>query len=155
MGARIRSGDVVLVVTGDDKGKRGRVLRVLPEAGRVVVEGVNLVFKHLRKSQQNPQGGRVQREAAIHASNVMPIDPTTDKPTRVSFSVVDGRRVRLARRSHAALPAEGGAKGRKGGAAKPEKAEAPAKPEKAAKVEKAEKAPKSAKAAKPAAGTKE
>ena len=76
MSARIRKGDLVAVVTGDDKGKRGRVLTVLPERNRVVIEGVNLVFKHLRKSQQNPQGGRVRREAAIHVSNVMPIDPT-------------------------------------------------------------------------------
>jgi Ribosomal proteins 50S L24/mitochondrial 39S L24 len=88
----------------------------------VVVEGVNLVFKHLRKSQQSPQGGRVQREAAIHESNVMPIDPTTDKPTRVAYVMVDGRRVRTARRSRTALPADGGAKAGKGGAAKAAKA---------------------------------
>jgi large subunit ribosomal protein L24 len=114
MSARIRKGDVVAVVTGDDKGKRGRVLAVLTEKNRVVIEGVNLVFKHLRKSQQNPQGGRVRREAAIHVSNVMPIDPTNDKPTRVSSKEVDGRRVRVARRSSTVLPADAGRRGRKG-----------------------------------------
>jgi large subunit ribosomal protein L24 len=113
MGARIRSGDTVLVISGDDKGKRGKVLRVLVEDQRVVVEGVNVVFKHLRKSQQNPQGGRVQREAPIHVSNVMPIDPTTDQATRVASVVVDGRRVRAARRSRAVLPADTGRRARK------------------------------------------
>jgi large subunit ribosomal protein L24 len=103
--ARIRKGDLVAVMSGEDKGKRGRVLRVLPEAGRVVIEGVNVVFKHLKKSQKNPQGGRIQREASVHASTVMLIDPSTDKPTRVSSAVVDGRRVRVARKSRAVLAA--------------------------------------------------
>lgn len=119
MTARIRKGDLVAVVTGDDKGKRGRVLRVLPETNRVVIEGVNLVFKHLRKSQQNPQGGRVRREAAVHVSKVMPIDPSTDKPTRVSSTEVEGRRVRAARRSRTVLTADTGRRGRKGEAAAP------------------------------------
>jgi large subunit ribosomal protein L24 len=101
----IRKGDLVAVMSGEDKGKRGRVLRVLPEAGRVVIEGVNVVFKHLKKSQKNPQGGRIQREASVHASTVMLIDPSTDKPTRVSSAVVDGRRVRVARKSRAVLAA--------------------------------------------------
>ena len=124
MTARIRKGDVVAVVAGDDKGKRGRVLRVLPEANRVVIEGINFVHKHLRKSQQNPQGGRVKREAAVHVSNVMPIDPSTDKPTRVSSAEVDGRRVRAARRSRTVLPADAGRRGRKGEAAAPAKEQA-------------------------------
>jgi large subunit ribosomal protein L24 len=124
MSARIRKGDVVAIVAGDDKGKRGRVLRVLPEANRVVIEGVNLVFKHMRKSQQNPQGGRVRREAAVHVSNVMPVDPSTDKPTRVSSTTVDGRRVRAARRSGTVLPADTGRRGRKGEAAAPAKEQA-------------------------------
>lgn len=112
--SRIRKGDLVVVRTGDDKGKRGRVLRVLPEAQRCVVEGVNLVFKHLRKSQANPQGARVRREASIHLSNVMPIDPSTDKPTRVSSAVVDGRRVRVARKSRTVIAAEAARKPAKG-----------------------------------------
>ena len=91
------------VVSGDDRGKRGRVLRLVPEKNRVIVEGVNLVFKHLRKSQQNPQGGRVQREAPIAVSNVMPIDPDSNQPTRVSTKDVEGRRTRVGRKSGAAL----------------------------------------------------
>lgn len=110
MAARIRKGDLVYVRRGDERGKRGRVLRVLADEQRVVIEGLNLVFKHLRKSQQNPQGGRVRREAAIHMSNVMPIDPSTDKPTRVSYQVVDGRHVRVARRSRTVLEASGSRK---------------------------------------------
>lgn len=112
--SRIRKGDLVFVRTGDDKGKRGRVLRVLPGEQRCVVEGVNLVFKHLRKSQQNPQGSRVRREATIHLSNVMLIDPSTDKPTRVSSAVVDGRRVRVARKSRTVIAAEAARKPAKG-----------------------------------------
>ena len=103
MSRRIRTGDTVAVVAGDDKGKRGKVLRVIPEKNRVVVEGVNLVFKHLRKSQQNPNGGRIRREAALHESNVMPIDPDSNSPTRVSYRDVDGKRVRVGRASGAEL----------------------------------------------------
>jgi large subunit ribosomal protein L24 len=111
---RLRQGDLVTVVSGDDRGKRGRILRVVHEKNRVIVEGVNLVFKHLRRSQQNPQGGRVRREAPIATSNVMPIDPETNKATRVSTKVVDGRRTRVGRKSGAALgagaPKKGGRK---------------------------------------------
>jgi large subunit ribosomal protein L24 len=103
--ARIRKGDLVAVMSGEDKGKRGRVLRIIPGTGRAVVEGVNVLFKHLRKSQKNPQGGRIQREASVNASILMPIDPSTDKPTRVSSAVVDGRRVRVARKSRTVIAA--------------------------------------------------
>ena len=95
MPSRVRKGDLVAVVSGDDKGKRGRVLRVLSDDNRVIVEGVNLVYKHLRRSQQQPQGGRVRREAAIHVSNVMPIDPESNEPTRVTIREEGGRRVRV------------------------------------------------------------
>lgn len=88
MAARIKKDDLVIVVAGDHKGQRGKVLRVLPDKQRVLVEGVNMVYRHVRKSQRNPQGGRVQKEAPIHISNVMPIDPKTDRPTRVRFEVV-------------------------------------------------------------------
>ncbi len=108
--ARVRKGDVVAVMSGVDKGKRGRVLRVHLDSGRVVIEGINLVHKHLRKSQQNPQGGRIRREASVHASNVMPIDPSTDKPTRVSSAVVEGRRVRVARKSRSVIPTQSSGK---------------------------------------------
>jgi len=67
---KIRKEDVVVVLTGDDRGKQGKVLRTNPSKSRVVVEGVNVVFKHVRKSQKNPRGGRIQKEAPIHVSNV-------------------------------------------------------------------------------------
>ena len=105
MSRRVRKGDVVAVVSGDDKGKRGRVLRVLPAKNRVIVEGVNLVYKHLRRSQQNPQGGRIRREAAIHASNIMPIDPETNKPTRIRMKPDGSRRVRVTVQSGTVLDA--------------------------------------------------
>ena len=78
MTARIRKGDLVLVRSGDDAGKRGRVLRVLPADDRAVVEGVNVVFKHLRRSQKNPRGGRVEKEAPVPLSRLMLIDPSTE-----------------------------------------------------------------------------
>jgi large subunit ribosomal protein L24 len=82
---RIRKNDTVEVVSGNDRGKRGRVLQVLPDKGRVLIEGVRYIWRHVRPSQQNPQGGRVQKEAPIDASNVMPVCPTCDKGVRVQF----------------------------------------------------------------------
>jgi large subunit ribosomal protein L24 len=73
---KIRKDDRVLVITGDDRGKQGRVLRVLRDEDRVVVEGVNYIWKHLRKTQQNPQGGRLQKEAPISLSNVKVLGKT-------------------------------------------------------------------------------
>jgi large subunit ribosomal protein L24 len=96
MARHIRTGDQVMVMTGADRGKTGRVLRVLVDRNRVVVEGVNRVWKHVRPSQRNPQGGRIQKDAPIHMSNVMPIDPTNGKPTRVKFEVRDGKKHRIA-----------------------------------------------------------
>ena len=103
--SRIRKGDMVAVVSGADRGKRGRVLRVILEKNRVVVEGVNVVYRHLRRSQQHPQGGRIRREAPLHMSNVMPIDPESNKPTRVGTKLVDGKRVLVGRRTGAELRA--------------------------------------------------
>jgi len=85
-----------MVITGADKGKTGRVLRVLTGRDRVVVEGINRVWKHVRPSQRNPQGGRIQKDAPIHLSNVMPLDPTTGKGTRVKFELKDGVKHRVA-----------------------------------------------------------
>ena len=110
MANRIRQGDVVEVRSGNDRGKRGKVLRVLPEKDRVVVEGVNFVFKHLRKSPKNPTGGRVRKEAPIHASKVQPVDPSTGRPTRVGSKIVDGTRVRVGRRSGNAWTGAAGGK---------------------------------------------
>src|SRR3954466_6373161 len=96
MARHIKSGDQVQVIAGADKGKQGRVLRVLVGRDRVVVEGVNRVWKHVKPSQRNPQGGRIQKDAPIHMSNVMPIDPSTGKGTRVKFADVSGRKHRVA-----------------------------------------------------------
>lgn len=121
MAARIRKDDRVIVVAGDHKGATGKVLRVLPEKQRVLVEGVNMVYRHVRKSQRNPQGGRIQKEAPIHISNVMPLDPKSNRGTRVRYSVTKGadgktykQRVCTGRRaSGAALDQDLAAKGGK------------------------------------------
>ncbi|WP_027415406.1 50S ribosomal protein L24 [Aneurinibacillus terranovensis] len=95
----VKSGDEVMVISGKDKGKKGRILTAFPKTGRVVVEGVNLVKKHTRPNAANPQGGIVTQEAAIHASNVMIIDPKTGEPTRIGHKIVDGKKVRIAKKS--------------------------------------------------------
>lgn len=87
MAARIKKDDMVEVIAGDHRGARGKVLRVLVDRDRVVIEGVNMVYRHVRKSRKYPQGGRIQKEAPIHASNVMPVDPKTGRATRVRFDV--------------------------------------------------------------------
>jgi large subunit ribosomal protein L24 len=96
MARHIKSGDQVMVIAGADKGKVGKVLRVLIDKDRVVVEGINRVWKHVRPSQRNPQGGRIQKDNPIHISNVMPLDPTSGKGTRVRFEMKDGRKHRIA-----------------------------------------------------------
>jgi large subunit ribosomal protein L24 len=78
----IRKGDMVRVLSGNDKGKEGKVLRVFPEKERIIIEGVNLRIRHTRPNQLHPQGGRIEQERAIHASNVMPLDGNGD-PTRI------------------------------------------------------------------------
>ena len=93
--ARIVKGDVVLVVSGNDRGKTGKVLAIFPEKQRVIVEGVNFIKRHTRPSQKNPQGGVVEREAAVHLSNVMPYDSGAGRGTRVRVRTLsDGKRVR-------------------------------------------------------------
>ena len=101
----IRKNDSVLVITGKDRGKRGRVLVVVPDTNRVVVEGVNLIKRHTRPNpQKNIKGGIVEREAPIHVSNVMLVDPQTNEPTRIgSQTLADGRRVRIGRKSGAVV----------------------------------------------------
>jgi large subunit ribosomal protein L24 len=96
---KIKKGDRVVVITGRDKGKTGEVLRVLREEGRVVVQGVNIVKRHTKPSAAST-GGVVEKEAALHISNVAHVDPKTSKPTRVGFKVLEGgRKVRVARKS--------------------------------------------------------
>jgi large subunit ribosomal protein L24 len=112
--ARIRKGDLVEVISGNDRGKRGRVLRVIPDKDRIVVQGVNLRWKHLRKSQQNPQGGRVRREVPIHLSNVMFFDEAEATRTRLGSEDVAGRKVRVGRRTGKEIGATaGGGKSKK------------------------------------------
>jgi len=98
--AHVRKGDTVMVVAGKERGKRGKVLRVLTGKGRVLVEKVNMIKKHQRPTQKLRQGGIIEREGPIHLSNVMLVDPQTDKPTRVGMkSLADGKKARVARRS--------------------------------------------------------
>lgn len=102
----IRTNDTVLVISGADRGTRGKVVRVLAGKNKVVVEGVNRVFKHMRRSQKNPQGGRLSKEMPIDASNVALLDPKSDKPTRVGVRVLaDGTKERFAKRSGTSLGA--------------------------------------------------
>jgi large subunit ribosomal protein L24 len=96
---KIKKGDTVYVNSGNDKGKTGKVLSVLTEKDRVIVEGVNLVSKHTKPNSKQPQGGIIKQEAAIHISNVNLIDPASSKPTRVGFKVEDGKKVRVAKKS--------------------------------------------------------
>ncbi|HET6271919.1 MAG TPA: 50S ribosomal protein L24 [Bacteroidota bacterium] len=102
---KIRKNDNVTVISGNAKGKTGKVLKVYPEKHRVIIEGVNIIKRHTRASQKNPQGGIVQREGTIHVSNVMLIDPKTNEITRVGMKVVKDettgkkRRMRVAKAS--------------------------------------------------------
>jgi large subunit ribosomal protein L24 len=97
---RVRKGDQVCILSGKDKGKQGTILKVLRDKRRVVVQGVNLLTKHVKPSAQNPEGGKVRQEASVHASNVAHVDPETGGPTRVGMRVLeDGRKVRYAKRS--------------------------------------------------------
>jgi large subunit ribosomal protein L24 len=101
---RIKLNDIVEVIAGDDRGKRGKVLKVDHEAHKVVVEGMNRVYKHVRKSQRNPQGGRLSKEMPIHISNVMLIDERSGQPTRVGVRFLkDGSKERYGKKSGSAL----------------------------------------------------
>jgi len=96
MAAKIRKGDRVVVLTGKDKGRQGSVLKVLPKESRVVVEGLNMVQRHTRPSQGDPQGGIKNKEAPIHVSNVAIVD-SKGKPTRVGFRMDGDKKVRFAK----------------------------------------------------------
>ena len=102
---KIRKGDKVVVIAGKDKGKTGEVLKVLPAECRVIVQGVNVVKRHTRPAMGNP-GGIVEKEAALHVSNVAHVDPKDRKPTRIGYRVLeDGKKVRFAKRSGEVLDA--------------------------------------------------
>jgi large subunit ribosomal protein L24 len=98
MAARIRKGDTVEVITGVSKGKRGEVLRMLPKDNRAVVQGVNIAKRHTKPRGMGEPGGIIEREATIHLSNLMLVDPTSEKRTRVGYRVLeDGRKLRVAK----------------------------------------------------------
>jgi large subunit ribosomal protein L24 len=99
----VKTGDKVKVISGKDRGKQGTILEAYPKKDRVLVEGINMVKKHAKPSQDNPQGGILNQEAPIHVSNVMPIDPKSGEPTRVGFEERDGKKVRIAKKSGEAL----------------------------------------------------
>ncbi len=97
---KIRKGDRVVVITGRDKGKQGEVVRVLPDDSRVVVQGINMMKRHQKARRAGEESAIIAKEASIHVSNVAHIDPSSGKPTRVGFKILDdGRKVRIARAS--------------------------------------------------------
>ena len=103
MPARIKRDDQVVVISGKDRGKKGKVLRVDPKNEKVFVEGLNMIKRHQKAQQLGPtsqqEGGVIEREAGIHLSNVMLVDPKSGKPSRIGIEIEDGKRHRVARRS--------------------------------------------------------
>lgn len=95
---KLHTGDTVVVITGKDKGKTGKILRVLSEQGRLVVEGVNMRTRHVRKTRERP-GQIIRYEASFHVSNVMLLDSKTKKPARVGYQIKDGKKIRISKRS--------------------------------------------------------
>ncbi len=100
---KIKSGDTVVVTAGDHKGAEGKVMKVLLDKNKAIVEGVNLVSKHEKPSAKNPQGGITQKEAPIHISNLSLVDPKSGNPTRVGYKMEDGKKVRFSKQSNQAI----------------------------------------------------
>ncbi len=96
---KIKKGDLVMVMSGKDRGSKGHVLQVIRSKDRVVVEGVNIIKKRVKPTAENPSGGIIEKEAPIHISNVMLVDPKTGEPTRVGYKIVDGKKVRYSKKS--------------------------------------------------------
>ena len=97
MALHVKKGDMVEIIAGDHKGATGKVLRVIPSKSRVIVQGHNIVKKHVRPSKKNPQGGRINIEQPIHISNVLPVSPKSSKGKRVGYKVAaDGSKKRVA-----------------------------------------------------------
>ena len=97
MTLHIKKGDIVEIIAGDHKGATGRVLRVIPEKNRVVVQGQNLAKKHVRPSRRNPQGGRINIEQPVHISNVLPVNPKRSRGSKVHYQInEDGSKKRIA-----------------------------------------------------------
>ncbi|MDZ4181271.1 MAG: 50S ribosomal protein L24 [Candidatus Cloacimonadaceae bacterium] len=95
----MKKGDYVIVISGDDKGKKGRILKAFPKTGRVIVEKVNLIKKHAKPSQRNPQGGIITKEAPVQASNVMLFNEKLNAVSKPVVKVRDGVRVRVCKKS--------------------------------------------------------
>lgn len=96
----IKKNDTVVVLAGEDKGKTGKVLKVLVKENRAIVENVNIISKSAKPSAKNPQGGIIKQEAPIHISNLSLIDPKSGKPTRISIKITeDGKKIRVAKKS--------------------------------------------------------
>jgi len=104
----VRSGDTVMVISGNHKGKTGQITKMLPEKERAIVEGVNIVKRHIKPSQENPQGGIIEKEAPIHLSNLMVLDPQTGKPTRIGRrrNSETGKLERYAKKSGEVIPTQ-------------------------------------------------
>ena len=100
---KIKSGDTVRVLAGDHKGSEGKVLKVLTDKNKAIVEGVNMVKKHMKPSAQSPQGGIVEKEASIQISNISLIDPKTKETTRVGIRVEGDKKVRFSKKSNQVL----------------------------------------------------
>ena len=103
MKLKIKTGDTVKIIAGEEKGKEGKVLRVDREKNRAIVEGLNLVKKHTKPNAQNPQGGIVEKEASIHISNLALIDPKARKTTRVGIEERDGKKMRISKKSNVVI----------------------------------------------------
>ena len=100
---KIKTGDTVRVIAGDHKGSEGKIVRVLREKNKAIVEGVNIISKHVKPSATNPQGGIVKKEAAIHISNIALIDTKTNSVTKVTYKVEGDKKVRVSKKSNQAL----------------------------------------------------
>jgi large subunit ribosomal protein L24 len=97
---RIVKNDTVKILSGKYNGKTGKVLKVFPDENRIIVEGVNIIKRHTKPSQKNQQGGIIEKEASVHVSNVMVIDPKTSEPTRIGYKYLDdGSKVRISKKS--------------------------------------------------------
>ncbi len=100
MKLKVKTGDKVRIIAGDHKGTEGKIVRVLKDKNKVIIEGVNMVSKHEKPSAQNPQGGIVKKEAPIHISNLSLIDSKSGETTRVGYEVRDGEKVRVSKKSN-------------------------------------------------------
>lgn len=100
---KIKSGDVVKVIAGDHKGSEGKVLRVIRDKNKAIIEGVNMVSKHTKPSAKSPQGGIVKKEAAMHISNLSLIDPKSKEATKVGYKVEGDKKIRFSKKSNQVL----------------------------------------------------